>query len=92
MKIYNNYLEIEKDIDVGRLVIEDDVKFNCNVDMSIDIEAWNIYAENLSVKNINAETVIAEELIADNIDAIYIEAVSISAGKVICEGIDIKWS
>ena len=49
MKIYNTNEEIKKDIKNGVLKINDDVQFNCNV----DIEYYDIKANNIKANNID---------------------------------------
>ena len=44
MKIYKTQKEVEKDIVDGVLEINEDVTFECNIDIDASINAWDIKA------------------------------------------------
>ena len=54
MKIYNNQEEVEKDVVNWVLKIYDDITFTFDLEIGIDIIAYNIYAKNMFVGNIAA--------------------------------------
>lgn len=54
MKIYNTQKEVEADIVNGVLTIDDNVTFNCDIDINADINAMSIKAQNIRALDINA--------------------------------------
>jgi hypothetical protein len=74
MKIYKTQKEVEKDIKNGMLIINDDVKFECDISIQAsinagDITAWNITAWNITARDINARNINAWDINAWNINA-----------------------
>ena len=68
MKIYKTKEEIEKDIVNNKLIINDDVKIECDLTFPrVDIYAWNINANNINAGNIDAWDINAEDINAEDI-------------------------
>ena len=57
MKTYKTQKEVEKDIVDGVLKINEDVTFECNIDIDASINAYNINALDINASNINANTI-----------------------------------
>ena len=75
MRIYNSQEEVEKDVVNWVLKVDDDVTFNFDLIMDIDIIAHNInvynfYVHNIDAHNINSYNIMAIDINANNIDAI----------------------
>lgn len=84
MKIYETQEEVEKDVVNDKLIIDDDVTFECNINLSsVDIKAHDINAGDINVWNINAYDVKAYDINAYNINAWNINANDINAGDII---------
>ena len=79
MKTYKSQAEVEKDIRDGVLQIDDDVIFNCDINVDCDIKAWNINALDIDARNIDALDIDAQDIYAQNIDARNIDARNIDA-------------
>jgi len=83
MKIYRTQAEIDKDIKNKRLVVADDVRFECSFSISAELKvAGNIDAENINAENINAGNIDAENINAWDINAGNINAENINAGNI----------
>ena len=83
MKIYKTNQEVKKDIKNGVLRIEDDVEFECNVDIEANINAEHIHAAgNIKARDINAWDINARDINAVNINARDINAVDINARDI----------
>ena len=89
MKIYNNQEEVEKDVVNWKLKVDDDIKFTFNLNMKIDIDAYNIYADNVDICinsinaiNINVNNIIANIIVSDIIKANNIKTNNIEANNI----------
>ena len=82
MKTYKTQKEVEKDIVDGVLKINEDVTFECNIDIDASINAYNINALDINASNINANTINAYNINASKIDAYNINAWDINASKI----------
>jgi hypothetical protein len=88
MKIYKTQKEVEKDIKNGMLIINDDVKFECDISIKAsmrvvgDINAWNINAWDINARDINARDIDAGNINAGNINARNITAWDINARDI----------
>ena len=69
MKIYKTQAEVEKDIKDGILTINDDVTFECSIDIEADIRARDINAWDINADDINADDINASDIIARGINA-----------------------
>jgi cytoskeletal protein CcmA (bactofilin family) len=98
MKIYKTQKEVEKDIKNGMLIINDDVKFECDISIKAsmrvvgnitawEINAWEINAGNINAWDINAWNITAGEINAENITAWEINAGAINAGDITARNI-----
>jgi len=94
MKTYNTQAEVEADIKDGVLYINDSVKFKCSVnidariEVSGDINAWNISARNISAWDINAWNINAWNISARNISAGDINSWNINARNISARNIN----
>lgn len=77
MKIYNTQAEVDADTKGGRLFIDDDVTFECDVVVRGNINVWNI----ISAGNITARDIVAGNITAENINAGDIVAVGNISAK-----------
>jgi len=68
MKIYKNQEEVEKDVVNGTLKMCDDIKFEFDLNMDIDIKADNIKAYDIDANNIKAYDIKANDIDANNIN------------------------
>ena len=83
MKIYRTQAEIDKGVKNKRLVVADDVRFECSFSISAELKvAGNIDAWNINAWNINAGNIDAGNIDAWNIDAWNINAGDIDAGNI----------
>jgi len=89
MKTYYTQAEVEADIKNGVLVIEGDVRFDCNISIRADIivtngniKAWDINAYNINAWDINAYNIKAVDIKAWDINAYNINAVDINAKDI----------
>jgi len=73
MKIYKTQKEVEKDIVDGVLEINEDVTFECNIDIDASIKAWCIKAWGINAWGINARDINARDIKAWGINAWDIE-------------------
>jgi hypothetical protein len=94
MKIYKTQEEVERDVKDRRLIIDDDVVFECDIDLPISIEAMDITAKDINAIDINAIDINAIDINAGNIIAGNIEAGNISYyavcyayGSIVCDSI-----
>ena len=79
----NTQQELEALIDDnGNIVIEDDLKINCNIEINANISAWNLNVWNLKARNINCFNINALDIDALDINAGDIEARDINAGDI----------
>ena len=62
MKIYKNQEEVEKDVVNGTLKMCDDIKFEFDLNMNIDINAYNINANNIKANDIKAYDISADNI------------------------------
>ena len=62
MKVYKTQEEVEKDIKNGRLCIDDDVKFECDINIDANITAGNIDALNITALDITAMDINANDI------------------------------
>ena len=69
MKIYKTQAEVEKDIKDGILTINDDVTFECSIDIEADIRARNINARGIRAGGIRAKDINAWDINAWDITA-----------------------
>ena len=79
MKTYKTQKEVEKDIVDGVLKINEDVTFECNIDIDASINAPTIKANNIKANNIKAHNINAWDINAYNINASKINAHNINA-------------
>ena len=79
MKIYKTQAEVNGDIKKGNLIIDDDVKFECSISVSVSITAGNINAGNITAWDITARDINAGDISARDISANDISARDISA-------------
>ena len=89
MKTYKTQKEVEKDIVDGVLKINEDVTFECNIDIDASINAYNINALDINASNINAWDINANNINASKIDALDINANTINAHNI--NALDIKY-
>ena len=82
MKIYNNQEEVEKDVVDWVLKIKDDIKFTFNLEMNIDIVAYNIHSKNIDVNNIDAINIYVNDIKAYNINCNDIKANNINCNDI----------
>ena len=87
MKTYKTQKEVEKDIVDGVLKINEDVTFECNIDIDAsinahNINAWDINAHNINAHNINASNINAWDINASKINANTINAWDINAYNI----------
>jgi len=87
MKIYKTQKEVEKDIVDGVLEINEDVTFECNIDIDAsikarDINAWDINAWDINAWDINAWDIKARDINAWDINAWDIKAWDIKAWDI----------
>ena len=82
MKIYKTNEEVKADVRNGTLTINDDVRFECHVDINANIEAWNIKAEDIKAEDIKAWDINAEDIKAEDIKAWDIKAWDIKAWNI----------
>ena len=82
MKTYKTQKEVEKDIVDGVLKINEDVTFECNIDIDASINAPTIKAHNINAYNINAYNINALDINASNINAWDINAYNINAWDI----------
>jgi len=82
MKTYKTQKEVEKDIVDDVLKINEDVTFECNIDIDASINAYNINAYNINAYNINAYNINAWGINAYNINAYNIDAHNIDAHNI----------
>ena len=73
MKTYKTQKEVEKDIVDGVLKINEDVTFECNIDIDASINAYNINALDINAWDINAYNINASKINAHNINALDIK-------------------
>ena len=62
MKTYKTQKEVEKDIVDDVLKINEDVTFECNIDIDASINAYNINAYNIDAHNIDAHNINAWDI------------------------------
>ena len=62
MKIYKNQEEVEKDVVNGTLKMCGDIKFEFDLNMNIDINAYNINANNIKANDIKAYDISADNI------------------------------
>ena len=79
MKTYKTQKEVEKDIVDGVLEINEDVTFECNIDIDASIKAWCIKAWGINAWGINAQDINAWCIKARDINARDINAQDINA-------------
>jgi len=82
MKLYKTQAEVEKDIKDGILTINDDVTFECSIDIEADIRARDINAWDINAWDINAWDINADDINADDINASDIIARGINAWDI----------
>ena len=82
MKTYKTQKEVEKDIVDGVLKINEDVTFECNIDIDASINAPTINAHNINALDINALDINAWDINANNINASKIDALDINAYNI----------
>ena len=82
MKTYKTQKEVEKDIVDGVLKINEDVTFECNIDIDASINAPTINAHNINALDINASNINAWDINAYNINASKIDAYNINAWDI----------
>ena len=82
MKTYKTQKEVEKDIVDGLLKINEDVTFECNIDIDANIKAQDIKAGDIKANKINAGDIKAKNINAWNIKAQNIKARHIKANKI----------
>jgi len=82
MKTYKTQKEVEKDIVDCVLKINEDVTFECNIDIDASINAHNIKAHNIKAHNINASNINTSNIKANNIKAHNIKAHNINASNI----------
>jgi hypothetical protein len=88
MKIYKTQKEVEKDIKNGELFVNDDVAFECDINIRAhihvkgDITARNITAWDIDAGDINARNITAWDIKALNITAWDIKARDIAAYNI----------
>ena len=82
MKIYKTQAEVEKDIKDGILTINDDVTFECSIDIEADIRVRDINARGIRAKGIRARDINAWDINAKGIRAKDINAWDINAWDI----------
>jgi len=82
MKVYKTQTEVDADLVQGNLIVDDDVKFECEVTIPGDINAGDINARNINAYNINAYNIDAGDIVAGDINAGDINARNIVAGDI----------
>ena len=91
MKIINTQQELEALIDDNNnIVIIDDLKINCKIEVKANIKAWDIDARSIKADNIDAWNIKAWNIEAENINACDIHAWDIKAESI--EAGDISYS
>ena len=88
MKIYKNQEEVEKDVVNGTLKMCDDIKFEFDLNMNIDINAYNINANNIKANDIKAYDIDVNDIKAYDIKANNIKAYDIDAYDIDANNID----
>ena len=87
----NTQQELEALIDDnGNIVIEDDLKINCNIEINANISAWNLNVWNLKARNINCFNINALDIDAGDIEARDIKAWNINAEKYFIKPLNIE--
>lgn len=83
--IINTQEELEtlfyKDDD-GNIIIADNLEINCDIDISVNIKAWDIKAYNIKARNIKAWNIKAWDIKAKNIKAYNIDAYNIDVHNI----------
>jgi polyisoprenoid-binding protein YceI len=69
MKVYKTQTEVDADLIQGDLIVDDDVKFECEVTIPGDINAGDIVAGNINAGDINAGDINACDINARDITA-----------------------
>ena len=82
MKTYKTQKEVEKDIVDCVLKINEDVTFECNIDIDASINAHNIKAHNINASNIKAHNINAHNINTSNIKTNNINANNINAHNI----------
>ena len=84
MKIINTQQELEALIDGNNnIIIDDDLKINCNIKIKANIKVRNIIeARDLEVDNLEAWNIKARDLKAENIEASNIKARDLKANDI----------
>jgi len=59
MKVYKTQEEVDADLVDGNLIVDDCVKFECNVTIPHNINAYNIDAHDITAYNIDAHDITA---------------------------------
>ena len=88
MKIYKTQAEVEKDIKDGILTINDDVTFECSIDIEADIRVRDINARGIRAKGIRARDINAWDINAKGIRAKDINAWDINADDINADDIN----
>ena len=88
MRIYNNQEEVEKDVVDWVLKVDDDIKFNFDLKMKIDIVAFDIYTCNINCNNIKANNIKANYIKANNINCYDIKAIKIDINDINAHNIE----
>ena len=88
MRIYNNQEEVEKDLVNWVLKVDDDITFNFDLEMNIDILAKNIYGCKINCNNIKAENIQSGDIYVINIHVINMIIADIEADNIKAKSIN----
>ena len=83
MRVFKTQMEVDAALDqYGNLVVADNMRFDCAIVITGNIDAENIDALDIDARNIKALDIKARNIDARNIDALDINALNIKAENI----------